>query len=281
MKKLFVQVAFNLLTRFRSQSNRGFIIYNDWIGFNIIVFGFYENEQIQLIKDLISDETISYKFIDVGSNIGNHTLFFSKIFKEVHSFEPQRKTFKVLELNTINIDNISLYNFGLGNQNKKIMFKVPIHNNGSANQSANSDDYFLENVEIRNFDELNIDKLGFVKIDVEGNEMSVLNGMKESILKSLPIISFEINENNNLHQRKEIIEFLNSIGYKSFYCLDRKNIPRRLNSKITRLIKMVYINLFNVKLKPRILNDIEIFDDKNNYSLILTYNTSSIHRLNI
>ena len=49
--------------------------------------------------------------IDVGANIGNHSIFFSKFFKKVYSFEPQESVFKLLEnnVNMNNLENIKIF----------------------------------------------------------------------------------------------------------------------------------------------------------------------------
>ena len=44
--------------------------------------------------------------------------FFSNYFKKVYSFEPNTFSFKLLKLNTINQQNIKIYNFGLSDKNQ-------------------------------------------------------------------------------------------------------------------------------------------------------------------
>ena len=56
----------------------------DW---SVFFYGAYEKEYLYFLRDLITDST-STIFIDVGANIGHHSLFMSQYCKEVHSFEP-------------------------------------------------------------------------------------------------------------------------------------------------------------------------------------------------
>ena len=63
-------------------------------------------------------------FLDIGANIGIHSVFASKLAKEVIAFEPSKKTFKHLlktvELN--NCDNITCHNIGLWDQDETRLF---------------------------------------------------------------------------------------------------------------------------------------------------------------
>ena len=67
----------------------------------------------------LSFEPSNYNCVDVGANIGNHSILFSNFFKKVTSFEPQKEVFEVLKLNTRKIQNISIINKGLSNIEKK------------------------------------------------------------------------------------------------------------------------------------------------------------------
>ena len=76
---------------------------------------FYENELLEKWTDCIDENSIVF---DIGANLGNHTVFFSKVknVKEIHSFEPVKKNFELLEKNCIDnlCPQVHLYNIGLG-----------------------------------------------------------------------------------------------------------------------------------------------------------------------
>ena len=63
--------------------------------------------------------------LDIGANIGTHTVYLSEYFKEVHGFEPQRKVFNLLKANVEinNCHNVKLHNFGLGVKNEVIQMQ--------------------------------------------------------------------------------------------------------------------------------------------------------------
>ena len=82
--------------------------FNDKLSREISIKGIFEKEQLFATLSVLKKKRT---LIDVGANIGNHSIFFSKYFKKILSFEPFPLTFSVLKLNTMNIKNISLFNY--------------------------------------------------------------------------------------------------------------------------------------------------------------------------
>ncbi len=147
---------------------------------------------------------------DVGANIGNYTNSLLLRFPnaQVHSFEPHPNNYSRLCNRTKN-GNVKFYNIALGD-NKKSQILYDISNTrGSAKASLyekviseiHKQDVVKFNVQVETLDEI-ADKEGiryidFLKIDAEGNELSVLKGAF-NLLKSGSIgcIHFEFNEMN-------------------------------------------------------------------------------------
>ena len=67
----------------------------------------------------------------------------------------------------------------------------------------------LDDIEIRN-------KIGLIKIDVEGHEKNVIQGGIETVKNNKPVLLVEIEERHTKTSITEIITFINSIGYKAF-----------------------------------------------------------------
>ena len=68
----------------------------DYIAMQINIYGRYENELLECLSDLLLKITPDNRRIclDVGANIGNHSLYFSGYFDKVFSFEPNKKFFR-------------------------------------------------------------------------------------------------------------------------------------------------------------------------------------------
>jgi FkbM family methyltransferase len=201
-------------------------MYNDTIGRSILLDGFYEKALVNNIISNLNFDTKLYNCIDVGANIGNHTLQFHKFFKCIYSFEPQRRTFKILQLNTEFISNIQTFNYGLSKKKDKVEFIIPKSHTGGASHlnQYNKDHYFKETCELQKFDDNFNIEVGFVKIDVEGNEKDVLFSMEKTLEKHKPCISMEIGENHKT--TIEILDYLKILGYSDYY-LPKKHFSNK------------------------------------------------------
>jgi len=202
-----------------------------YMGGSIFWTGFHHlTEALYLNTILRSNMT----FIDVGANQGEFSLIAASIINsgKILSFEPVSQQRTLLEKNKVinNFQQIEIYPFGLGNKNSEL----PIYT--SANTSLHhgrheglSSLYFSsernilqEIIQIKVFDDLffnDLDRLDFIKIDIEGAELFALQGMSKSIQKFKPTILIEINEetfNSANYSTKDVLEFFYNFGYNFF-----------------------------------------------------------------
>ena len=103
---------------------------------------FFEEEILQSLDKYLTQDSV---VVDIGANVGNHTIYWGKVtkVKKIYSFEPIKATFKILEKN-ISINNLSeivkIYNVGLGNKTTKGEKKYYNPNNiGSTAINENSE----------------------------------------------------------------------------------------------------------------------------------------------
>ena len=141
--------------------------------------------------------------LDVGANIGTHSLAFAKHFAEVHAFEPNPTAFAKLLANLrlnpgldvsphmVGLADISseldFYltekpNLGMGTFSTDEQYDVPLIKVGTARVERGDD--FLKD-QLRH-------KVDAVKIDVQGLEPEVLLGMRELLAASRPYVWFEV-----------------------------------------------------------------------------------------
>ena len=198
----------------------------DNIGLTINLEGRYERD----ILDALSRFLTQYLHIDtetavldVGANIGNHSVFFSEIFSKVYAFEPNPQAFYLLQYNSAG-SNIVPLNYGLSSENSTVAFSIdPINLGGSkvidgfsspGTPGPNSIDIEVrrldDNVEIKN------QVVSLIKIDVEGHELHVLEGAVEFIRTSQPIIVFEQSKDAILEGTSRVIDFLRERNYRFF-----------------------------------------------------------------
>ena len=141
----------------------------------------------------------------VGAHQGQEVNIYLNIFpnSNIHLFEPQKDLFKDLEEKFKNNENISLYNFALGES--KLTSHMFISNNHGESSSFykpkehlnlypeikfNKSDLLYE---IKPLDELGIQNIDFLNIDTQGFELEVLKGATNTLLKNVKYILIEIN----------------------------------------------------------------------------------------
>jgi len=180
-----------------------FQTYIDW---SMYYYGAYEWEELQCMKDLIAPMKDAI-VLDVGANIGHHSLFLSTLASRVHSFEPYPVVYSKIEekINRNRISNITLHPLGLGNKNQVLPFAVPNNNNtgtGSFATGASESAESTMNLEVKRADDylpaVGIHSFDFVKMDIEGFEIEALQGMEESLRQNRPICFFEWSQNKRV-----------------------------------------------------------------------------------
>jgi FkbM family methyltransferase len=77
--------------------------------------------------------------------------------------------------------------------------------------------------QMKTLDSFDLDNVGFIKIDVEGHEESVLKGGINTIKRSRPNLLIEIEERHSPQSLRRASQFLNELGYVGYY-LDGKSI---------------------------------------------------------
>jgi len=158
-------------------------------GYYAYFFDSYEDEVLNKLRLLCIDSNV---FVDVGANYGWLSLAIANYCKniQIFAFEPDSVILDGFKSNlqrNVNLSNrISIVNKAVGNFNKNVSFKKSDHNrNPGAGRVLHDSDQSLNNsIEMITLDSFFKNRIGpdVIKIDVEGFEIQVLQGM-EDILK--------------------------------------------------------------------------------------------------
>ena len=167
-----------------------------------------------------------YIFIDIGANKGDYTKEILKQFPdiEIYMFEPSKyHKNNLYELYGKN-PKIHINNIGLSNKSYKTILYSDHYGSALSSltqrQVTNIDFNYKEEVEIQRFDEFwnttsNFNNImDYVKIDVEGNELDVLEGMGKYINK-IRLIQFEFG-GTNIDTRTYFKDFWNYFNKHNF-----------------------------------------------------------------
>ena len=195
---------------------------NDYITQKIILDGWFERRELYAVEKFFSSMQLDKKIcIDAGANIGNHSLFFSRIFERVFSFEPNKEVFKLLAINAASVSNVKPFNLGLSDKKETLKAFVDKGNLSSGKIVEDLDSNEIFQVEkLDNFkSENNLAKISYLKIDIEGHEEAALRGSKEILISDSPVVSLEMEMTRNLKNCLSSIQILQDCGYSKAYIL--------------------------------------------------------------
>jgi FkbM family methyltransferase len=195
---------------------------DDWVQQNVFFLGEYEPAELKAIKPYLKEDSV---FIDVGANFGWYSLFSSFVIGnqgKVIAFEPFPENFRRLSQNiSLNPNRkIIAENLAVGQQKGSLdlFYNNQEQNLGMVSKNATPNSR-KKNVPMIAFDDYvsdnKIDKIDFIKIDIEGAELQALMGMKEVLRKLKPVLLVEILKEQN--DRNSILSFLSGLGYQQFY----------------------------------------------------------------
>lgn len=202
------------------RGHRMAIFANDLIGIGINQFGLYERHELELLfsflqplRDVFADGLA----LDIGANIGNHSLYFARRFRRVHAFEPNPSTVDLLRFNSRWVDNVTVHPIGLGDEAGECeLFEDTENLGGSTIAWGDGTSRRGIRVAVRRLDELDldVDRLCFVKIDVEGFEARVLQGGAETLARAQPVVVFEQHLREFAGGSTPSIDLLTAWGYR-------------------------------------------------------------------
>ena len=211
---------------------RKFVIIYYFIRNIAIKFNIFE-EDFKILKEIFNNKKIN--IIDIGASDGISANFFLKNLnvKNIYCYEPHALFIKKLKKLKKKYSNIRVYNYGLSTINKKTIVYVPkifflnkmlylytytFYDLVELKKQIKLDfinhkKILIEKIilKLKKFKIIN-DKIDLIKVDVNGYEYEIIKCLKKQIVKDLPLI---VIENNN--EFKKISNYLEKFGYKKYY----------------------------------------------------------------
>ena len=132
----------------------------------------------------------------------------------IYAFEPNEKVRECFVENTLPFkDKVTVYNVALGKENGKAFLDIEEDNTGNTRiKVVNETD--LKTIEVRTLDSFQLKYIDYMKIDVEGFELPVLEGAVKTIRESKPFIHVEMKTKRMLDKREDFEKFFKKIDYK-------------------------------------------------------------------
>tara|TARA_B100000586_G_C20074843_1_gene412538 strand:- start:285 stop:1127 length:843 start_codon:yes stop_codon:yes gene_type:complete len=211
-------------------------------GLALSIFKIYEPNQTEIVKKYVHEGDI---VIDIGAHVGYYTLLMAQLVGKngkVYSFEPDPVNFQLLKKSVeINgFENVVLIQKAVSNITDKV--KLFLGDNDSAInriydaklgdakesidvESIRIDEYFKENDELINF----------IKIDSEGSEVKIINGMKQFLSRNQELVMmteffpFLIKKSGD--EPNQYLKSLEKSGFSLYNILDKNEKTNKINSE--------------------------------------------------
>ena len=165
----------------------------------------YEPILVSIVRELTKPECV---IVDVGANLGNHTIYWAKAGRRVVAFEPNPLTRSAL-LESVRLNNlqglVDVRSVALGAKTGT----GTLHTLLAGNQGAVAVEQAVGgDIEVVRLDDLALPHFSVIKIDVEGSEESVILGARETIRRFRPVIVAEA-----LQDDRGVVGLLRDLGY--------------------------------------------------------------------
>ena len=211
-------------------------------GLALSIFKIYEPNQTEIVKKYVHEGDI---VVDIGAHVGYYTLLMAQLVGKngkVYSFEPDPVNFQLLKKSVeINgFENVVLIQKAVSNITDKV--KLFLGDNDSAInriydaklgdakesidvESVTVDEYFKENDELINF----------IKIDSEGSEVKIINGMKQFLSRNQELVMmteffpFLIKKSGD--EPNQYLKSLEKSGFSLYNILDKNEKTNKINSE--------------------------------------------------
>ena len=185
------------------------------------LFGRYQIDEVDMIHKYLRNKIHNKLMIDVGAHYGESFSNFLYHDWLVYAFEPDSENYKELEVISKNKHNLILDQRGCSN---KSMDNVNFYNSDissgisslSAFDSSHKNSAKITTVTIGDFiKEKTIKEIGFLKIDVEGYDLFVLQGVPWNIIKpEVIVVEYEDRKTKKLgYDYHDLAQILIDNGY--------------------------------------------------------------------
>src|SRR5882757_4187367 len=208
-------ISFGLLTflarRARKRPAAMFVEISSTVDRHILSEGLFEKGVIEALRYVISRSGTTELMIDIGANIGNHSVALAPLFRRVEAVEPHPVLYRVLEANMLRnrLSHVSCHNFGLGKTGGTVTLEESPHEHSISRVAERSvlppetfglseeqfgNRYPIQLKSAHDFVAQYADQLSgaFIKIDVEGMEQEIIESLEPLLRQYRPLVGFEL-----------------------------------------------------------------------------------------
>lgn len=169
--------------------------------------------------------------VDVGANCGLYTRALARLSKQVYAFEPSQEMATLLRRTSAS--NVTIHEMALSDQNGDAELFIPQSEDGLVHGLASLEPQIhapgkrllSTQVPMARLDTIVEEEVAFVKIDVEGHELNVLNGATGLIDRCQPVFLVEAEDRHRAEATRSVFEFFEDKSYRGFFLMDDRVTP--------------------------------------------------------
>ena len=210
--------------------------------------GRYERDELQFLADRVFPALPPGGVcLDIGANIGNHSLAFAPHFARVIALEPHPRTFRLLELNAELAPNVTALNLGASDAAGVVKVALdPLNYAASSIGKAAAAGGVGGGVRVgRLGGQAGVGgSRGAPGQDCfEGDEAAALTGAEATIRRNRPLVVLEVLPDDVANGTSAAVEVLRSYGYRHFYELREAGwlgrLPRNVKKAARSLLTIL------------------------------------------
>jgi FkbM family methyltransferase len=221
----------------QTQSKHGTFIHfrnDDPIGACLHYYGEWAQQELNFFDLFLTENS---NVIDVGANIGTHSVYFSKKCNKgnVIAIEPQMYIFEILSSNLLINGCFNTIPIHAGAASSESDVRI-VNTNPFGNEKVNYGEFKVSTepdkgvptrlIKLDRF--IDLAKFDLIKLDVEGLELDVLEGSKKLLKKHKPFLYIEF---NNKKGNDDLLKKIYQLGYIPYWHVYTKHNPDNHNKQ--------------------------------------------------
>lgn len=176
--------------------------------------------EMGLLKFIVDPARIA---LDVGANLGLFTYLLARYAPHVYAFEPNPQPLRILK--SVADSNVTVVEMAISDRTGEAGLVVPRRRKGWSNNGARIEqkergDSATVTVPCSRIDDLGYRDIGFIKIDVEGHEKSVLLGARETLARDRPNLFVECEYSHVGTEVHDVFALMHEMEYEGYALID-------------------------------------------------------------
>jgi FkbM family methyltransferase len=188
------------------------------------ILGRLERE-MDILERIVSQRR---RCIDIGANVGLYTYRFSQLFDQVESFEPN--PYCARKVTAAQLPNVTVHAIALSNKSGSANLSMPDTGSPEDTALASLSNQFKDSksvpVTLRTLDDFGFIDVDLIKIDVEGHELELLEGARQTILRNSPTLLIEIEQRHHATKDiRDIFHYIEALGLAGSFYFQKHMVP--------------------------------------------------------